>query len=317
MNKSKIGVRFDWLKGKANYYKPEMLLGAGLALFGKAIFDAIKATNKNYEEKEEINEDIEYLCTKKEKDPILYSDSEFRKDITEAYKRKAKNIVKTYGKTVVEAIIASLLLIKSHQTMRENEAHYAMLAAALTQELKNVYSRIDKKVSPELAEEIKYGVENKEVTETVTDENGKEKEVKSKRRVISPDYHGYYTYKWDRNRPTFKHNKLLRDNYRLNIQRYLNDMLDIRMKENPDKIGWIWLEDVVVNELQMMDKPTEAMHDCGWLKYQNAVDNVAGDNYIEIDEFTAMNPNPDTGIFEEEVFWTFNVDGPIRRTLFR
>ena len=307
---SRLSAKLANVKLTGKVYGPELKLGFGLGLIIAGFVAAIKATKHPSEDIEEAQDKIIELHENKEELQFSMGNAQYNNEVGKAYGQLAKGYVKTYAGPVLCVAAGVGFIVKSHSDLRQSQLYYAGLAGALSKELDEIHSRIEDKYGKEEADKIVHGFEEKEIEVVEKDEKGKERTVKKKVNVISPDWNGFYTYRWTHKSSSYKKNPMLRASYLEQMNRYANDILAIRRETSPRKIGHLFLQELI----QDMDlEIREEGQYVGWLLMDN---NTFGDNYVEITETLAYETNPQTGLLEEVSLLTFNVDGNILPTLF-
>lgn len=308
---SKLSAIFNNAKFLNKVYGPELKLGFGLGLIAAGFVMAIKATKDPAEEIQEAENKLIELHEKKDTHEYVFEPNKYWTDLGGAYGNLCKGYLKTYGLSALCVIAGTGLIVKSHKDLRDSQVYYAGLAGAFSKELNDLYSRLEDKYGKEETDRLRYGMEEQEIEVSEKDENGKDKLVKKKVNVISPDYNGFYTYRWNETSSTYKKNPLLRAAYLEQMNAYANDILRIRKETSPGKkMGYLWLNELLTD---MDIRIREEGQFTGWLLMDN---NYSGDNYVEITETRAYETNPETGIMDEISLLTFNVDGNIMNRMF-
>lgn len=179
-------------------HSPEILLGLGLAgaigstilacratLKCDAIFEKMKTDREKIEEASRLVEngglsEEEYTTSDKTKDTLIL------------YKDAAIGFIKIYWPAVTLATTSIFCILGSHGIMKKR----GVALAATVKALEEGFSAYRKRVVEEYGEETDYmfknGLRAEQITETETDENGKEKKVKSTK--ITSDPNGLSVY---------------------------------------------------------------------------------------------------------------------------
>lgn len=295
------------LTGKV--YSPEIKLGFGLGLIFMGFVMTIKATKNPAEEIEEAENELVDLHEQKDEIEFHEGGTGYNRRLIGAYRKLGMGYVKTYALPAMCLAAGTGLIIKSHMDLRESQIYYAGVAGAMSKEINDIYARVEEKYGKEEADRLVKGMEQREIEVVEKDENGKDKLVKKTVNVISPDWNGFYTYRWTPLSNTYKKNRLLRQAYLDSMNQYYNDILALRRETSPKKIGHVFLQEVLKDfDLDLREEGQYV----GWLSMDN---NVYGDGYVEITEITAYETNA-AGILEEVSLLSFNVDGNILPTLF-
>ena len=300
-------MKSAFVKSICEYLKinrPDIELGIGLVFIGASIVKAVSVTKKDTHQIEE--KEAEVVRIREGLSDPSFEYPEGKKDLWKAWLSLWKAYARTYASTAALATIGVGFVFDSHITMKERQAYLSGIAMAATKELNDMYSRTKEKYGKDEADNLRYGLTEKEIE---AEEDGKK--VKKKVRVMEHDpYHDIYSYRWDTKSSTFKTNRLLRDSYLVQMQQYFNDMLAIR-EQTGNKIGYLYLNEV----LTALDIPvSEAGQYVGWVIDRN---DPYVDNYVEIEQISIHETNPVSGALEEVIYLSFNVDGPIINRMFR
>ena len=158
-------------------------------------------------------------------------------------------------------------------------------------------NRVIERFGSEVDKELRYDIHKDKVTETVTDENGKDKKVKKD--VLKTGYDGVSDFAriFDGKNPNF----MLDDDYNTfflsQIQRYMNDKLIVQ--------GYLYLNEVY-RELGFEE--TKAGQVVGWI--YDKENNKRGDNYVDF-RATKLCTKDEGEEVEYGYLLDFNVDGDI------
>ena len=281
---------------KVEVYKPEIFLGIGLGLIGVGIVEACKST---FEAEEVIEPAIEDIYDIKEdfKAEAITGD-EYVKDLSTAYFRTFRGILKVYLKAGILIAGGTGCILYSHGIIRDDNlkliAAYKLLDDGFTEYRKNVRADLgeeaDNRYLHGLHKEkqidlMKIGEDGEIVKEKV-----KNAEVLNEYRTYSP-YSRFFDETSDAWSPSAEYNKT----YILTQEKNANDKLRIR--------GWITLAEVY--EMLGFDA-TEASLAVGWV-LGNGEDKVKFNIFDVNSEATRRFVNG----YEPSILLDFNVDGII------
>ncbi len=186
---------------KIKVHSPEILVGVGivgviggtiLACKGtiKAIdvIDEFENTKKDIDEAKSIASDPDISTSK------TYTEEDAKQDTVIMYANFAKGMVKAYGPAaaVIGSSIASILcgfgILKGR--------HAALITAynCLDQSYSKYRERVKEAVGEEKENDLRYNLKDIVSEETIIDENGKKKKVKTKEKEFKDDPNGYSPY---------------------------------------------------------------------------------------------------------------------------
>lgn len=281
------------LRKFVKHKKPEICMAAGTILGAAAIVTACIQTHNGLDN---LVEDHKARLSK-------------AKALPDDDPNKKKEVAFAYGKTVVATarLLAgpSVLFAGSvvsyyaaYHEMKIRNAGLAATAAAVRKQLKGYRGRVADKIGAEAEEDLYFGVHEEEIEETVIDENGEEKVVKTLSKSVVDDIEDseYVKYlvkgnpRWDRAPEMVE--------YFLKCQQnYANDML----KTN----GELTLNEVY--DLLNFKRTDRGMVD-GWIYDKH---NPFGDNKVEFRVKRVKVPNEDGVGHSLGYAIDFNCDGNI------
>lgn len=235
---------------------PDILTAGGIILGVAALITACSKMKKAEEVKEEFKEEV----------------NEIREDETLEPKKQALGCCKAAGKAAFRylkvfwlAILLEAMSIGaiwySHGMMMKKNAALTSTAMILTQQLEKYRERVKQKVGEEVEKELYYNMASQKVDEIITDENGKEKKVKTVKKVLP----GELENPWDRVFDSQNHN-YKNGHPGMNIT-FLSSILNnatviLHSRATEHSNGWLYL-----NELYSMlgFEPTELGSNWGWV----------------------------------------------------
>jgi hypothetical protein len=164
---------------------PKILMGLGICSSAAAMISVAKSTRKLDGVLVEAKEKLEEV----EETPISdeYTESDKVKHIRSIKIRTFYEIVKLYSGALALEVISIGCLKGSHDILNKRYLASSAAAAALFKENKELEESIKNRFGDEVAKELKYKIEEKEVEEEVVDKNGRRKVVKRKEKVSVHD----------------------------------------------------------------------------------------------------------------------------------
>jgi hypothetical protein len=236
---------------------------------------------------------------------VAYTPAEAKKELAKVYVHTGVELVKLYGPSalVIGSSIASM--ITSHNIMRGRNVALAAAYTAVDTSFKEYRNRIKERFGEELDKEIRYNLKEKEVEETVVDENGNEVVVKKTVKAMDDEYiPSEYAFFFDETCSGWTKNSEANKAFLLNVQNWCNEKLQSR--------GHLFLNEVL-DELGA--QRTRAGNEVGWWYDKNGVD--CGDNYVDFGIFEQNGSRYDEAKrrfvngHERSILIDPNVDGPI------
>ena len=271
-------------------HTPEILTAVGIAGVVVAGVMASRATLKLSPILEEKNTYIA-LARDAAEDPEAieagYTESDRNKDIAKVYIRTGLQVIKLYGPAVSLGILSIVSIVSAHGIMRRRNV--ALVAAYKAVE--SSFSEYRKRVAEEIGEEGELKIRNNVYTETIIDEDGKERKVELAHLGHSP-YAKFFdpmSSQWQKNA-----------DYNLMFLKTQESIFNDRLHAR----GKVFLNDVYA---ALDIPPTQAGQQVGWESDGD------GDCFITFglsnvyDESTRMFVNG----HERAVLLDFNVDGII------
>lgn len=303
--KSKLGTGLSKMKFGLRKASPEILLIAGIVGTVGSVVLACKATLKATEVLGESKTEIDTIhevaeASEKKETEIAYSDEDRKRDLVVVWTKTSVKLAKIYAPAVVLGTLSIASIVGSNVILRKRNAALAASYAIIDKSFKEYRARAVERFGEEVDKELRYGIKAVEVKETVVDENGKKKTVKSTVNAIDPtampsDYARYFDevnpYYDSDHETNLRQLKLwqARANDRLKTQKYLF------LNEVYDMMGF---------------PPSRAGQVVGWIYDE---DNPIGDNYIDFGIYDLYNANSRdfVNMRDKIILLDFNVDGPI------
>ncbi len=285
-------------------YSPELLLGTGLVGFVATNVLSSKATLKLDRELEKMKDELDdikevaYNLADRMEDEKVYSDTDYKLDLTRAYLKFSFKITKMYTPAIVVGGLSIAALLGSHTIMRNRNialmAAYQTVSAAYS----NYRDLIREKFGSEEEMAIRAGVKEVDVETSETDKDGKEVKKNTKELISCKDpsktspyarFFDEHSVQWEKD-PTYNLAYLTAQ------QSYFNDMLKAR--------GHVFLNEVY----DALGIPrTKAGQIVGWVISKD------GDNFIDFGIYDLDNPSGRAFVngLERSILLDFNVDGVI------
>lgn len=180
-NASKIAA-----KGKKAL--PSVLIGVGCIGIGVA---AWKTCEKTPESKKVVDN---FQAERENLDNLGLSEEEKRKRVLGLYKKAGFDLVKIYYKPVGLGLLSVTMVFLGHGKMKKEITTLAATATSLDKMFRDYRGRVVDKYGEDEDFNLRHGIHEVEVEETVTNEKGKEKKVKKKVDVIDDELSKYSIY---------------------------------------------------------------------------------------------------------------------------
>lgn len=289
---------------QVNKHSPEILIGVGIVAGIAATITACVATTKASEiigEAQTELDDIQKVLNDVNVPDDKYTSEDARSDRKKVYVRTGLKMAKLYALPAGLTIASVASILGGSGILSKRNASLAATLASTTIGFEDYRKRLIEKFGEkgeEIDKELRFGTSEVDVTETITDENGKEKKVKHKVKI----YDGGqklacdYTRVFDWHNPYWKPDM----NYNLMFMRGRQSWSGIRLEAN----GHLFFNDV----LKECGFPrTKAGQTVGWV-YDP--DNNSGDNSINF-RITEAYAYDDNGQRQPILLLDYNCDGSI------
>lgn len=280
-------------------HSPEMLVVGGVVGVVASAVMACKATTKASDILEETKEQIDKVHAVLENEDIdedVYSEEDSKKDLAIIYAQTAWKFVKLYGPSIGLGILSIGAILASNNILRQRNVALAAAYATIDRNFKGYRKRVVERFGEEIDRELKNGFKVEKITETVVDENGKEKKVKTTVTTVDPNGYSAYARVFDDGNLEWKKDPGLNMMFLKSHQQYANDVLNSR--------GHVFLNEVY----DMLGFPrTQAGQIVGWVKDGN------GDGYVDFGIYDIRQEKVRDFIngWEPALWLDFNVDGVI------
>lgn len=291
---NKIGFKFK-------KHSPEILVVAGVIGTVASAVMACRATTKVSGIIDNTKEEIEKVHTVMEDESYAgkYSEEDSKKDLTIIYAQAGLKIAKLYAPSVILGILSLGGIVASNNILRKRNVALAAAYATIDNSFKDYRKRVVERFGEEVDKQLKYNIKAKQVEETVVDENGKEKKVKTTVDVVNPDEISDYAKFFDEASPYWEKNPEYNLMFLKSQEKYANNLLKAQ--------GYLFLNDVYKS---LGLEPTKAGQVVGWI-YDP--ENPDIDNYVDFGIYDVSNERKRAFVngYERNILLDFNVDGNI------
>ena len=279
-------------------HSPEIFIAGGVVGTVASAVMACKATTKLNDILEESKEQIDAIHEAPQKEELKdkYDEDMMRKDLALVYFQTGVKVAKLYAPAVILGTLSITSIVASNNILRKRNVALAAAYATVDKGFKEYRERVVERYGEQVDYELTHNIKTKEITETVVDEKGKEKQVKKTVEVADPNVTNDYIKYFTRSNPYWDDTPDYVELFLRSQQNYANDRLKV------DKV--LTLNDVYDS---LGFQKTKAGMVVGWVFDEN---NEDGDNFIEFNVRKVYIPNE---YGEEELAYAidFNVDGNI------
>ena len=230
-----------------------------------------------------------------------YTAEDGKKDLTIAYVQTGFKVVKLYAGPVILGTLSLTAMLTSNNILRKRNVALMGAYTALEKGYKEYRNRVVERFGEQIDKELLYNIKAKEITETVTNEDGTETEVTTTAEVIDEEavQHSPYAVFFDCGCKGWTKDPETNKIFLLQTQAMLNDRLKT--------VGHVFL-----NELYdaLGFKRTTTGQIVGWI-YDPVAPN--GDNYIDLGIFNGADERVRAFVngYERTILIDPNVDGVI------
>ena len=279
-------------------HSPEIFIAVGVVGTVASAVMACKATTKLNDILEESKEQIDAIHEAPQKEELKdrYDEDMMRKDLALVYFQTGVKVAKLYAPAVILGTLSITGIVASNNILRKRNVALAAAYATVDKGFKEYRERVVERYGEQVDYELTHNIKTKEITETVVDEKGKEKQVKKTVEVADPNVTNDYIKYFTRSNPYWDDTPDYVELFLRSQQNYANDRLKV------DKV--LTLNDVYDS---LGFQKTKAGMVVGWVFDEN---NEDGDNFIEFNVRKVYIPNE---YGEDELAYAidFNVDGNI------
>jgi hypothetical protein len=283
-------------------HSPEILVITGVVGTVVSAVMACKATTKVSTIIDKTKEDIDAIhqCSENPELVEVYTAEDSKKDLTIVYAQTGLKLAKLYAPSVLLGAASITSILAGHNILHKRNLALAAAYTAVDTGWKQYRGNVVERFGEKMDKELLYNLKAKEIEETVVDEKGKEKTVKTTVEVADPSSLGYYTYVFDETASGWQRDAEDNKFFLLRQQDYANDKLKAK--------GHLFLNEV----LDMVGIPrTRAGQTVGWILDGD------GDGFVDFGIFdirSEANRNFVNGL-EKSIWLNFNVDGDILHNL--
>jgi len=279
-------------------HSPEIFIAVGVVGTVASAVMACKATTKLSDILEESKEQIDAIHEAPQKEELKdkYDEDMMRKDLALVYFQTGIKVAKLYAPAVILGTLSITSIVASNNILRKRNVALAAVYATVDKGFKEYRERVVERYGEQVDYELTHNIKTKEITETVVDEKGKEKQVKKTVEVADPTVTNEYVKYFTRTNPYWDDTPDYVEMFLRAQQNYANDRLKIEkaltLNDVYDSLGF---------------QKTKAGMVVGWVLDEN---NEDGDNFIEFHVHKVYIPNE---YGEDELAYAidFNVDGNI------
>lgn len=280
-------------------HSPEILMGVGIVGGVAAAVLACKATPKAQEVLEQAKIEVDAVHEVIEHEDISeeeYSQQDAQKDLAGTYIRTGVGLLKAYGPAIALGALSIVSILASNNILRKRNVALAAAYTLVDNTFKEYRGRVVDRFGKEVDRELRYNLKAEKITETVTDENGKEKTVK--KTVLVPNEDGAtesgYARLFTAGNKSWENNPEMNLSY-LKAEQHMFQLI-------LERDGYLLLSDVYK---RLGYRVTEVSTQVGWIYEHN---NPVGDNEVKFgfeDDDAFMCGK------SASVWLDFNVDGYI------
>jgi len=270
-------------------HSPEILLGAGIVGAVATTVVACKETEDFVIIKESHQTDLEDIKS----NPIHTS-----KDIAKEYISYGKDFVKIYAGALTLGTASLASAVASYNIIKGRNLALAAAYNAVSSSFSNYRANVIERYGDKVDHDLKYGIKEKTITETVVDKDGKKTKVKKTVEEMDENSISGYARFFDESCDEWKKNPELNLFFLRQQQAWFNTKLKAD--------GHVFLNDVY----SALGIPkTKAGQVVGW-----SMKNPNGDHFIDFGIYNDKeNPRVRDFVngYERNILLDFNVDGPI------
>jgi hypothetical protein len=238
-----------------------------------------------------------------------YSERDYQKDKMLVKVRTIKSLVKIYGPAVLVMVVSGAAIVGGHHILTVRNAGLAAGLKVVSAAFEKYRGRVVLAEGQAKDDEYRYGIVQKQITETVTDEDGKEKKVKKAVNFSEETEGSMYARYFQPGNPSWGNN--LDDNlYFIQLaQNHANDLIKSREivsgrgKNRKVKPGHVFLNEVY-ESLNLPHSDIGAL--VGWVRGSEV-----GDKDIDFGIKPIISDLSNGLKYAPRILLDFNVDGVI------
>lgn len=286
---------------------PDILVVSGIIGVVVSAVLACKATTKAEDILSETKEELDKVHDVFESEDYSeeeYSKKDKAKDLTIIYVQTGVKLFRLYGPAIALATLSITSILAGNNILRKRNVAISAAYAAIDKTFNEYRERVRERFGYDIDQELRYNLQSKEITETVTDENGEKKEVK---KVIKTpgDGESLYSRCFDETNVNWQKDADFNMTFLKQIESWATSRLRTRgflsLNEVYDALGF---------------KETAIGQVIGW--YYDPKDNKnSGVGYVDFNIFDHSNDCKRAFLYGDErsVWLDFNVDGNILETI--
>ena len=274
---NKMTRAFHKVGFKLKKHSPEILVVAGVIGTVTSAVMACKATLKVNDVIDETKETIENIhdCVGKglkTSDGEEYTQEVANKDLTIVYIQTGWKFAKLYGPAVLLGVASIGCMVGSNHILHKRNIALGAAFTAMDKSFKEYRGRVIERFGKDLDRELRFNTKEKQIEETVVDENGKESTVTKTVEIVDPNVaHSIYSVVFCEGNTGWTKNAELNKVFLLQQQNYANDKLRLN--------GVLTLNEVY----DMIGAPRTAYGQlAGWVYTE---DSSVGDNFVDFGIF--------------------------------
>lgn len=280
---------------------PEIFVIAGVVGVVVSAVMACRATMKIDSVLKEAEENKEKIQNYVESEGFTdaYSQEDYQRDLAMVKIQTGVSMAKLYAPSILLGAVSIASILSGHNILKKRNAAIGAAYAAVEKGFKDYRSRVIERFGEQVDKELKYNIQSKKFEETITDENGKEKKVKTTVEIADPDVYSEYARFFDSGCKGWEKDSEYNLMFLRSCQQYANDKLKAD--------GYLFLNDVY----DMLGIPrSKAGQIVGWVYDPK---NPVGDNYVDFGIYDInREKNRDfVNGYERTILLDFNVDGNI------
>lgn len=298
----KINTFFNKLAFTIKKNSPEILTTVGIIGVVASAVIACVATTKVEDILKEHNEQIDTLKKCKDDQKDVYYEKDYKKDTIRTYIHTGAELAKIYAPALILGGLSIGSLIASNRQLRKRTVALTAAYMVVDSGFKEYRKNVIEKYGEEVDKELKYGIKTETIKETIVDENGKKKTIKSEVTTVDvskfdPTKYSSYARIFDVGCDGWDPDPSLSLNSLKSKEKYWNHILQTR--------GWVFLNEVYAD---LGFSRTYAGQIVGWVK-----DNPNGDGFIDFGIYNLNDRAKRNFVngFESSIILDFNVDGNI------
>lgn len=282
-------------------HSPEILIAAGVVGTVISAVMACKATTKVSEILYKTKEDIDAIhdCMADESLAENYAQEDGKKDLVIVYAQTSAKLIKLYAPALALGVLSLGSILASNNIMRKRNVALAAAYATIDTGFKEYRGRVVEKFGEEIDRELKYNIKAKQITETVIDENGEEKNITKTINVAGPNEYSDYARFFDEGSVYWEKNSEYNLMFLRAEQNFANDRLRSR--------GYMFLNEIYDRLGLPITKAGQAV---GWVYNP---ENLIGDNCVDFGIYDTHREKARDFVngYERVILLDFNVDGNI------